>query len=524
MFRVMITEIELSEPQEFNITSTQAINLFLAGVGSGKTHLGGIFSADLMQNFPDVIGFIGANTYGQLNTSTLVRIRQVWKTFLGLNEGIDYVVGIKPPKHFTRIHDTFQSYDSIISFRWGATVFTGSLDNYKVHDGKQFGWAILDETKDTKEEAVKEVILARLRQQGMWIDTTGALINANELKTRIDSEEYYRDEDNGIFQNGTDTPIQAYTPLIILTSPAKVEWLNKWFELDEFETQILEKIYNKKDFFRLEYKDKCITISSSFHNIKNLPANYIESLLNNNTEEKGNMLVYANPFTKTGGEFYSGFSRVDHIGECSIIEGMPIHISFDQNVVPYITMTCWQVLIDKDGHKMLRQFDEFCLPNPKNTTRALVQEFIAKYERYLKAGVFFYGDPSGLKGSTRDEVKDNKRQNDYQIVEMLLKKYLINGSNRTTKRYPRVLKRREFINTILSGKIDKVSIIIDKKCAKTISDFTYLKEDENGKKMKEKVVDELTKASYEKYGHTSDADDYFICKLLEKEFIKFNNT
>ena len=89
--------MRLSRPQEYVVTSTQDLNLFLAGVGSGKTHLGGVLSGYFLKNFPEAFGFIGANTYQQLTTSTLYRLREVWKELFGWVEGIDYVVGKTPP-------------------------------------------------------------------------------------------------------------------------------------------------------------------------------------------------------------------------------------------------------------------------------------------------------------------------------------------------------------------------------------------------------------------------------------------
>ncbi len=153
----------LSDPQRYILESPQKINLFMAGTGSGKTYLEGVISANFVKNFPHVDGFIGANTYEQLNTSTLKRIRDVWKGLFGLIEGKHYVVGIKPPNGFSTEGHNFDHYGSIISFCNSAVIYKGSLDNYKAHEGKEFGWAELDETKDTKEEAVKEVILHRLR-------------------------------------------------------------------------------------------------------------------------------------------------------------------------------------------------------------------------------------------------------------------------------------------------------------------------------------------------------------------------
>ena len=64
----------VSDPQAAVLESTASVNLFLAGVGSGKTHLGGIISKSLISAFPQMRGGIFANTYDQLNTSTLCRI------------------------------------------------------------------------------------------------------------------------------------------------------------------------------------------------------------------------------------------------------------------------------------------------------------------------------------------------------------------------------------------------------------------------------------------------------------------
>ena len=79
-----VTQI-LSKPQMSILKSTAAINLFLAGTGSGKTFLGGVLSINFVSKFPDVRGAIFANTYDQLNTSTLFRIREYWAS-IGVTE------------------------------------------------------------------------------------------------------------------------------------------------------------------------------------------------------------------------------------------------------------------------------------------------------------------------------------------------------------------------------------------------------------------------------------------------------
>lgn len=475
----------LSAPQEYILTSAQEINLFLAGIGSGKTHLGGLLSANFIQNFPAARGFIGANTYGQLNTSTMLRIREVWKHGFGWTEGRDYVVGKAPPKGFVTEGHNFQSYDGICSFKNGCVVYLGSLDNAKPHDGKEFAWAILDETKDTRESDVKEIILGRLRQQAFGFDSRWQLSAKAET---------------------------GFNPLYILTSPAKVQWLNEWFGLDDYRAEIEGSIYSKTSFFAKERKGKCIAISSTHHNEKNLPQGYIQRVLDNNADERGKALIYGNPFTKTGGEFYSSFSAARHVGRVEFRPELPVHCTFDQNVVPYITAGLWQVDTDAE-HPTLRKFAEFCLPNPNNTTERLCQSIKAKYGDRMRS-LFYYGDASGHHRDTRGNGTD------YEIASRELRRWLNNGSDRTDRRNPPVLQRRDFINNLLDGKT-RWRVMIDEGCKNTVVDLTYLKQDPNGLKWKEKGKDEMSGQVFEKYGHTSDADDYFFCKIAENDFERF---
>jgi hypothetical protein len=145
-----------SKPQYDILTSRKPVNLFLAGQGSGKTHCAGGVSSTFISNFPKVKGLIAANTYDQLNRSTMYRIREVWehefqiKEYSELTKEGCYVIGKQPPKHFNTDSHNFDRYNNIISFDNGAVVYIGSFDNYKALDGMEIGWAILDETKDTK--------------------------------------------------------------------------------------------------------------------------------------------------------------------------------------------------------------------------------------------------------------------------------------------------------------------------------------------------------------------------------------
>ena len=473
----------LSDPQRYILESSAKINLFMGGTGSGKTFLEGVISANFVRNFPMVTGFIGANTYEQLNTSTLKRIRDVWRKYFGMIEGIHYVAGKQPLPGFNLDQHNFDRYDSIISFRNGAVIYKASLDNYKAHEGKEIAWGILDETKDTKEEAIKEVIIHRLRQPGL-------IINNKEIN-----------------------------PLYIGTTPAKVDWINEWFELDQWEDEIGDTIYNENDYFHAEIKNKCIAISSTYHNKENLPAGHIEELIEEHTDrdgklkESGKRLIFAHPFVKAGGEFYSSFNRSVHTGEIDLIKGEPIHISYDFNVVPYITMTCWQI-IKKNDLWGLRCFDEFCLSSPNNTTEKLTNEFLRKYDDQLIGGLYYYGDPSGSARDTRG------RDNDYHIIARILKPYIQSYSNRVAHIAQPVVSRRDFANNCFDEKYP-IRILIGRHCKKMIADFEYLKEDADGKKMKIRVKDPDTHQIFEKYGHTSDSFDYLLTEAFSKYMDQF---
>ena len=46
---------------------------------------------------------------------------------------------------------------------------------------------------------------------------------------------------------------------------------------------------------------------------------------------------------RTGSEFFGSFNRGKHSGEHKYVPDLPIHISVDNNVLPYISVSYWQV-------------------------------------------------------------------------------------------------------------------------------------------------------------------------------------
>lgn len=485
-----------SKPQSDLLWSTQQANLFMSGQGGGKTFCAGVISAQFAWSFPQVRGLIGANTYDQLNKSTLFRVREVWKehfNWVEYNEYTgrgQYVVGVKPPRGFNTEWHNYDRYSNILSFKNGAVIYIGSLDRYKALDGMEIGWAILDETKDTREEAVTEVITGRLRQEGMYVGDTGWIL----------------DEKMQPYKSG-----EPFNPLYILTSPAKVAWLNNWFGLIDHEQEILSKIFSDTTYFSKDTtENKKVVISSTYHNLDNLPKNYIENRKSNVPSHLHEMLIYGSPFSKTGGEFYKCFDLESHVlDEIEYDANMPLHISFDENVNPYMTCTIWQI----DG-KDAYQIDEICLPSPNNRVTKVCAEFIRRYMGHV-AGLFIYGDRT----SKKEDAKLEKGQNMFTIIANELHEF--RPVLRLPSKNPPVVMRGNFKNAIFENEFAGIRVRIAKKCRNSIADYTYVKEDSDGSKKKETAKDELTGVTYEQFGHTSDANDYLICEAFNIEFRKY---
>lgn len=197
----------------------------------------------------------------------------------------------------------------------------------------------------------------------------------------------------------------------------------------------------------------------------------------------------------TGGEFYHGFSWSKHVSEVRYNPELPLHITFDFNVNPYVTCCVWQIHYNPSGElKQLVQVDEICLAHPMNSTRQVCAEFRRRYfhERGHRAGLFVYGDPAGRHEDTRSD----KGFNDFTIIKNELKE--MRPQMRVASKAPNVKNRGDFMNSILGGEYDGISITVSENCRKSIDDFSYLKQDVNGDKLKQKVKDEKTGIVFEK--------------------------
>ncbi|MFT3704654.1 MAG: phage terminase large subunit [Agriterribacter sp.] len=215
---------------------------------------------------------------------------------------------------------------------------------------------------------------------------------------------------------------------------------------------------------------------------------------------------------KKGNEYFHSFKQGVHVASVPYLSHLPIHLTYDFNLLPYMTLVACQIHDTVDEFQ-IRIFKEYCYKPPLNTTEDVTAEFLGDYIYSLR-DLFYYGDAMGTRGV--EGFGSNFTR--FDPVREVLGKFLSESSDRTTRKNLGVTKRRDLINKILSANLTmgkkKVSIIIDGSCIETIADFKYLKLGPDGK-LKEKIKDPVTGAQWEKYGHTSDAFEYFICYILE---------
>jgi len=497
----MRAKVEFHAGQYALFSHAAPYNLVLAGQGGGKSFHIGVLAHLFTRYCPKMVGIIAANTYRQLSDSTLKEVFDVWAKYFGITEydakknpGGYFVLDKQPPEHFTPHGWTFKTNENKIFLQNGAVIMTAQLENYKSIEGTTVGWAILDETADTREAAVSEVITGRLRQRGLFVRTDVK----NGFPFCLEDHEHKGDEIN---------------PLFIFTKPAKTAWLSEMFLLQEKTLEIRQKIYSKNGFYQSFDGIRQVLIYSAFLNQKNLPKNWLK----NRIELLGksglvNSHIYGDPFAKTGGEFVKEFDVGTHLNNSiKFDKDYPIHFSIDFNAKPYMTgLVCQLVECSGDWNGLedwleIRVLDEYALETPRNSAGHLAAEFCEDYYDLCDMGVFVYGDASGhnslpVKGTASffDDFTQNLKQ-DLRYTKRVPKQ-----NPHYNSIAPNSMGRASFVNKLFEGVLG-VRVLIHPRCTHFIGDITNCKEDANGRMEKKK------EDGVEKFGHHLDAFMYFVC-------------
>lgn len=295
-------------------------------------------------------------------------------------------------------------------------------------------------------------------------------------------------------------------------------WEEKKLFITELVGSIKENIIRREEVYDLMVEDcheflveDILVSNSTYRDNKWIPNGFIAYLIqlrNNNpyyydTYCEGN---WGN--RQIGGLAYKKFMRSKSCyRDITYNPDLALHISFDFNVKPYMSMTVWQI----EG-KIVKCIDCIASKTPDNTTSGICKEFMRRY--YLhKAGLFVYGDPSGA----NEDTKMENGFNNYSIIEQELHRY--RPTIRVATKHPPVAMRLNFINTIFDVTFNDINILISESASELIMDLMFQKENADGTKMKEKTT--KNGDTYEKYGHMSDSMDYFLCEAFADDFDEY---
>ena len=221
---------------------------------------------------------------------------------------------------------------------------------------------------------------------------------------------------------------------------------------------------------------------------------------------------------RTGSEFFGSFNRGKHSGEHKYVPDLPIHISVDNNVLPYISVSYWQV--DFTTGTKVWQFHETCAESPNNTVKKS-SKLVAKYLKSIQYSdkLCIHGDASTKSANSFD---DEKRSWMDLFIDTLQKEGF-EIEDKVGNKNPSVAMTGEFINAIFDCTVPGIEIYIDESCSVSIEDYMSVQKDANGAILKTKVKNKTTMQTYEEHGHLSDTFRYVVVDLCSEQYIEFSN-
>jgi PBSX family phage terminase large subunit len=264
-------------------------------------------------------------------------------------------------------------------------------------------------------------------------------------------------------------------------------------------------------------KDTVVDLTYSVHHStyrdnKWIPKEFIAFLMN---------LKHSNPYYYTiycegewgnkeiGGRFYKSFNIGDHTDNCVYNPLLPLHISFDENVNPYLPCCIFQI-----KGKNIMMIDEILGRTPHNTIKAICGEIKKKYYNH-RSGMIIYGDAT----SRKQDVKIEKGYNFFYLIQNELAIY--HPVLKVPQANPSIMMRGLFMNAIMGDRFAGISFKIGNNCPEAKNEFINVKEAEDGTKFKEMITDPQTKVRYQIFGHISDLSDYLVCEAFKTDFLTF---
>ena len=403
-----------------------------------------------------------------------------------------------------------------IVFDNGARIdFSGLDDPEKIKGISNYRWVFLDELSEYDESDFKQIRLRLRGQEGQQIIAAFNPISEEHWikKKWFDREQWHEIPMSVTIGGETLAPEMCAVKSVKMNSSKQILNPNTGeYDLHEPDTIVIQSTY-LNNFWVVGSPDG----TYGFYDYQAI-ANFENDRIN----DPDYYQVYALGewgHIRTGAEFFPSFNRGVVCGKFTYNSTLPIHISMDSNVLPYVTATFFQKEYKPDDVQQVTQFDELPIESPNNSARKAAKVISNKLKEYrYKDKVYLHGDASGKAANTIDPnnrsffdlVIDELEHEGFEVVDC------IGNKN------PSVATTGEFINAVWDGRVDKVAIRIDNDCTTSIDDYQAVQKDENGAIAKTKVTNPVTKQKYEAHGHCSDTLRYCVFDLLRQQYTEFS--
>lgn len=403
----------------------------------------------------------------------------------------------------------------IVCISNGAKIDFGGLDDpEKIKGISNYKRVVLDEWSEFDSEDFKQVRKRLRGKEGQQIITTfNPIKETHWIKKEIFDVEKWHDVPVEIEIAGQKIPPQLTAVKSIRMNEAKMILNPRTKEIEEHapDTVVIQTTYlnnfwvvGSPDGTYGYYDEQCI---ADFEKDRIHDPDYY------NVYALGEWGVI-----RTGSEYFHAFNRGQHCAEVHYDPSLPIHISVDNNRLPYISYTFWQVDYSEGIH--LRQFHEICAGSPDNSAHKSAV-LVAKYLREIGYDdkVYLHGDCTTRNSNTID---DEGRSFLDKVISTLTEEGF-DVVDKVSKSNPSVPMSGEFINAIFEKELPGLSIIIGENCHTSIEDYMSVQKDSNGAILKTKVKNKITMQTYEEHGHLSDTFRYIVCDVMNSQFLDYSN-
>lgn len=146
-----------------HLASLATYKTFIAGRGSAKSFTNGHEIVDKVERMPRSCGLFLSPTYTMIYTKTLIPMKAAWEQHYRYIEGIHYVAGKAPPKHFERPWHKPHKYENVVTFWNGTTIIFGSFDRPAMISGGSYDWVITDEAYLIEKEDYDNYVIPTVR-------------------------------------------------------------------------------------------------------------------------------------------------------------------------------------------------------------------------------------------------------------------------------------------------------------------------------------------------------------------------